>query len=173
MGWSVWRGQGHHALRLSTRYGQARRLTEPVQPSGNLRSGSAGNRRAHESPPARRADDLDIASQTEGSLSHRLQPKVSRKLPAGVEARAVVANLGDEHLARRRETKFDMARLRVLGRIVERLLGNPEQSFLDRERSRRLGVEDLVHLDAVPRSQRGGLLRERSVKPLLLERLRT
>jgi hypothetical protein len=92
---------------------------------------------------------------------------VSRKLRAGVEARAVVANLGDERLTRGRETKFDMARPRVLGRIVEGLLRNPEQRLFDGDRSGRLGVKELVDTDAVPRSQGGGLLHQRSDEPLL------
>jgi hypothetical protein len=39
----------------------------------------------------------------------------------------------------------------VLGRVVQSLLGNPEQSLFDRDRKLRLGIKDLVHGDAVPR----------------------
>jgi hypothetical protein len=65
-----------------------------------LRSDSARNHRSNERPLPGRADDLDTPSQTDGSLSHRLQAEVSRKLRAGVETRAVIANLGDERLTR-------------------------------------------------------------------------
>src|SRR5258708_28328528 len=124
-------------------------------------------------PLAARADDLDRPSQAEGSLSHGLKPEVSRKLGAGVEARAVVPNLDDQRLARRRETKFDMARPCVLGRVVEGFLGDPQQSLLDDDRGFRLGVSELIHCDAVPRAQDGRLLGQRADKTLPLERLPT
>ena len=63
-----------------------------------LRSGSAGNHCSDNRSLAGRAHDVDIASQTEGSLSHRIEAKVSGKLRARVKARTVVTNLDDECL---------------------------------------------------------------------------
>jgi len=65
----------------------------------SLSADALRNHRSDDRPLAGRADDLDVPSQSGGTLSHRLQAEVSRKLCVGVEARAVVANLGDERLA--------------------------------------------------------------------------
>jgi hypothetical protein len=100
---------------------------------------------------ADRAGDLDVPSQTEGSLSHGLQAEMSWKLRIRFEARAVVANLCDERFADQLEMKLDTARPCVLGRVVEGFLGNPEQGLLDRQGRLRLGANEIIDGDAVAR----------------------